>query len=114
VEGPSDWNSRPRRFNRDRLARCRRSQSAGITSRHRGEADGSPSTRSGLFLRRGFLLRTGQNWGQRAYFPRGEKSFTPEECWPPFPGTVSTTTSRRQNYVACDRGVRPARRRASR
>src|SRR5258708_10185380 len=26
-----------------------------------------------------FFFRTGQNWGNRAYFPRAEKSFTPEE-----------------------------------
>src|SRR5438874_3769751 len=26
-----------------------------------------------------FFVRTGQNWGNRAYFPRAEKSFTPEE-----------------------------------
>jgi excinuclease ABC subunit C len=26
-----------------------------------------------------FFFRTGQNWGNRAYFPRAEKSFTPDE-----------------------------------
>ncbi len=26
-----------------------------------------------------FFFRTGQNWGNRAYFPRAEKTFTPEE-----------------------------------
>jgi excinuclease ABC subunit C len=26
-----------------------------------------------------FFFRTGQNWGNRAYFPRAEKSYTPEE-----------------------------------
>ncbi|HEY4821341.1 MAG TPA: excinuclease ABC subunit UvrC, partial [Xanthobacteraceae bacterium] len=26
-----------------------------------------------------FFFRTGQNWGNRAYFPRAEKSFTPQE-----------------------------------
>jgi excinuclease ABC subunit C len=26
-----------------------------------------------------FFFRTGQNWGNRAYFPKAEKSFTPEE-----------------------------------
>ncbi len=26
-----------------------------------------------------FFFRTGQNWGNRAYFPRADKSFTPEE-----------------------------------
>src|SRR5471030_532990 len=27
-----------------------------------------------------FFFRTGQNWGNRAYFPRAERSFTPEEA----------------------------------
>src|SRR5262249_25776434 len=26
-----------------------------------------------------FFFRTGQNWGNRAYFPRAEKTFTPDE-----------------------------------
>src|SRR6202007_3043969 len=31
-----------------------------------------------------FFFRTGQNWGNRAYFPKAEKTFTPEEVPGPF------------------------------
>src|SRR5438874_2656910 len=46
--------------------------------KHRG-AQTRPGRYFGPFASAGAVNRTSQNWGNRAYFPRAEKSFTPEE-----------------------------------
>lgn len=66
---------------RDRLAALSAIQSQqGINPRTVEEADVFAIHREGgYFCVEVFFFRTGQNWGNRAYFPRAEKSFTPEE-----------------------------------
>jgi excinuclease ABC subunit C len=66
---------------RDRLAALSAIQSQqGINPRTVEEADvfaiHQEGGYSGIEV---FFFRTGQNWGNRAYFPKAEKSFTPEE-----------------------------------
>jgi excinuclease ABC subunit C len=41
-----------------------------------------------------FFFRTGQNWGNHAYFPKADKSLEPEEVLQSFLYRSSTTTSR--------------------
>jgi excinuclease ABC subunit C len=66
---------------RDRLAALSAVQSQqGINPRTVEEADVfAIHQEGGYFCVEVFFFRTGQNWGNRAYFPRAEKSFTPEE-----------------------------------
>jgi excinuclease ABC subunit C len=66
---------------RDRLAALSAVQSQqGINPRTVEEADVfAVHQEGGYFCVEVFFFRTGQNWGNRAYFPRAEKSFTPEE-----------------------------------
>ena len=66
---------------RDRLAALSAVQSQqGINPRTVEEADVFAIHQEGGFsCVEVFFFRTGQNWGNRAYFPRAEKSFTPEE-----------------------------------
>jgi excinuclease ABC subunit C len=66
---------------RDRLAALSVIQSQqGINPRTVEEADVfAIHQEGGYFCVEVFFFRTGQNWGNRAYFPRAEKSFTPEE-----------------------------------
>lgn len=66
---------------RDRLAALSAIQSQqGINPRTVEEADVfAIHQEGGYFCVEVFFFRTGQNWGNRAYFPRAEKSFTPEE-----------------------------------
>jgi excinuclease ABC subunit C len=66
---------------RDRLAALSAIQSQqGINPRGVEEADVfAIHQEGGYFCVEVFFFRTGQNWGNRAYFPRAEKSFTPEE-----------------------------------
>ena len=66
---------------RDRLAALSAIQSQqGINPRTVEEADVFAIHQEGGYsCVEVFFLRTGQNWGNRAYFPRAEKSFTPEE-----------------------------------
>src|SRR5579859_6401353 len=66
---------------RDRLAALSSIQSQqGINPRTVEEADLFAIYQEGGFsCVEVFFFRTGQNWGNRAYFPRAEKSFTPEE-----------------------------------
>src|SRR3569623_1946273 len=66
---------------RDRLAALSAVQSQqGINSRTVEVADVfAVHQEGGYFCVEVFFFRTGQNWGNRAYFPRAEKSFTPEE-----------------------------------
>src|ERR1700689_2150147 len=66
---------------RDRLAALSAIQSQqGINPRTVGEADEFAIHQEGGYSSvEVFFFRTGQNWGNRAYFPRAEKSFTPEE-----------------------------------
>lgn len=66
---------------RDRLAALSAIQSQqGINPRTVEEADVfAVHQEGGFFCVEVFFFRTGQNWGNRAYFPRAEKSFTPEE-----------------------------------
>jgi excinuclease ABC subunit C len=66
---------------RDRLAALSAIQSQqGINPRSVEEADVfAVHQEGGYFCVEVFFFRTGQNWGNRAYFPRAEKSFTPEE-----------------------------------
>src|SRR5215210_6734507 len=66
---------------RDRLAALSAIQSQqGINPRTVEEADVFAIHQEGGYsCVEVFFFRTGQNWGNRAYFPRSEKSFTPEE-----------------------------------
>src|SRR4051794_1718217 len=66
---------------RDRLAALSAIQSQqGINPRTIEEADVFAIYEEGGYsCVEVFFFRTGQNWGNRAYFPRAEKSFTPEE-----------------------------------
>ncbi|MGH6715111.1 MAG: excinuclease ABC subunit UvrC [Bradyrhizobium sp.] len=66
---------------RDRLAALSAIQSQqGINPRTVEEADlFAIHQEGGYSCMEVFFFRTGQNWGNRAYFPRAEKSFTPEE-----------------------------------
>jgi excinuclease ABC subunit C len=66
---------------RDRLAALSAIQSQqGINPRSVEEADVfAIHQEGGYYCVEVFFFRTGQNWGNRAYFPRAEKSFTPEE-----------------------------------
>lgn len=66
---------------RDRLAALSAIQSQqGINPRTVEEADVFAIHQEGGFsCVEVFFFRTGQNWGNRAYFPRAEKSYTPEE-----------------------------------
>jgi excinuclease ABC subunit C len=66
---------------RDRLAALSAIQSQqGINPRTVEEADVfAIHQKGGYSCVEVFFFRTGQNWGNRAYFPRAEKSFTPEE-----------------------------------
>jgi excinuclease ABC subunit C len=66
---------------RDRLAALSAVQSQqGINPRTVEEADVFAIHQEGGYsCVEVFFFRTGQNWGNRAYFPRAEKSFTPEE-----------------------------------
>jgi excinuclease ABC subunit C len=66
---------------RDRLAALSAIQSQqGINPRTVEEADLFAIYQEGGYsCVEVFFFRTGQNWGNRAYFPKAEKSFTPEE-----------------------------------
>jgi excinuclease ABC subunit C len=66
---------------RDRLAALSAIQSQqGINPRGVEEADVFAIHQEGGYsCVEVFFFRTGQNWGNRAYFPRAEKTFTPEE-----------------------------------
>src|SRR5512139_1166666 len=66
---------------RDRLAALSAIQSQqGINPRTVQEADVFAIHQEGGFsCVEVFFFRTGQNWGNRAYFPRAERTFTPEE-----------------------------------
>src|SRR5258708_26796021 len=66
---------------RGRLAALSAIQSQqGINPRSVEEADVFALDQEGGYsCGEGFFFRTGQNWGNRAYFPRAEKSFTAEE-----------------------------------
>src|SRR6516164_96749 len=66
---------------RDRLAALAAIQSQqGINPRTVKEADVFAIHQEGSYsCVEVFFFRTGQNWGNRAYFPRAEKSFTQEE-----------------------------------
>ncbi|HLZ03311.1 MAG TPA: excinuclease ABC subunit UvrC [Bradyrhizobium sp.] len=66
---------------RDRLAALSAIQSQqGINPRTVEEADVFAIHQEGGYsCVEVFFFRTSQNWGNRAYFPRAEKSFTPEE-----------------------------------
>lgn len=66
---------------RDRLAALSAIQSQqGINPRTVDEADVFAIHQEGGFsCVEVFFFRTGQNWGNRAYFPRAEKTYTPEE-----------------------------------
>jgi excinuclease ABC subunit C len=66
---------------RDRLAALSAVQSQqGINPRTVEEADVFAIHQEGGYsCVEVFFFRTGQNWGNRAYFPRAEKSFTPQE-----------------------------------
>jgi excinuclease ABC subunit C len=66
---------------RDRLAALSAIQSQqGINPRTVEEADVFAIHQEGGYsCVEVFFFRTGQNWGNRAYFPRAEKTFTPQE-----------------------------------
>src|SRR6266567_3270146 len=66
---------------RDRLAALSAVQAhQGINPRGVEEADVFAVHQEGGFsCVEVFFFRTGQNWGNRAYFPRAEKTYTPEE-----------------------------------
>ncbi len=63
-----------------------------------------------------FFFRTGQNWGNRAYFPKAEKSFTPEEVLASFLAPVLRRQAAAKAHSASheNRGKRVAGGRAHR
>ena len=73
---PSGWISRPRRASATASPRCRTSQThQGINPRTLDEADlFAVHQEGGQTAIEVFFFRTGQNWGNRAYFPRADKS----------------------------------------
>jgi excinuclease ABC subunit C len=73
---------------RDRLGSLSHVQShQGINPRHVDEADiFALHQQGGQSCIQVFFFRTGQNWGNRAYFPRADKSFEPEEILGAFLG----------------------------
>ena len=73
---------------RDRLGSLSHVQShQGINPRHVDEADiFALHQEGGQSCIQVFFFRTGQNWGNRAYFPRADKSFEPEEILGAFLG----------------------------
>ena len=95
------------------LGRCwRQSPTRASTPRASRRPTSSPRTRrAGQTCVQVFFFRTGQNWGNRAYFPRADRSIEPRRCWTAF-SPSSTTTSRRPTdpAVARDRRPRAARR----
>ena len=101
---------------RDRLAALSAIQSQqGINPRTVEEADVFAIHQEGGYsCVEVFFFRTGQNWGNRAYFPRAEKSFTPEEVLASFLAQFydDKPPPKLDPAVARDRGERPAGRRA--
>ncbi len=73
---------------RDRLSSLSHVQShQGINPQHLEEADiFALHQEGGQSCIQVFFFRTGQNWGNRAYFPRADKSFEPEEILGAFLG----------------------------
>ena len=73
---------------RDRLSALSHVQShQGINPRTIDEADVfAIFEQEGQFCIQVFFFRTGQNWGNRAYFPRADKSFDPAEVLAAFVG----------------------------
>ena len=101
---------------RDRLAALSAIQSQqGINPRTVEEADVFAIHQEGGYsCVEVFFFRTGQNWGNRAYFPRAEKTFTPEEVLVVLPRAVLRRQAAAEAgpALARDRGSRAARRRA--
>jgi len=95
---------------RDRLAALSAIQSQqGINPRTVEEADVFAIHQEGGYsCVEVFFFRTGQNWGNRAYFPKAEKSLHRKKCWPRS-SRNSTTTSRRPDYPAVRMRSRKAR-----
>ncbi|MEY9603672.1 excinuclease ABC C subunit [Bradyrhizobium japonicum] len=107
---------------RDRLAALSAIQSQqGINPRTVEEADVfAVHQEGGFFCVEVFFFRTGQNWGNRAYFPRAEKTYTPEEVLgsflaqfyddkpPPKNTSCSRTRSRRASCSPMRCRSRPA------
>ena len=104
------WSSSAPRGCATASGRSRRSRETQSQS-----ADRSPRpTCSRLTRRRGqscvqvFFFRAGQNWGNRAYFPRVDRAPTPEpRCWPPSSAS-STRTSRRRAWCLVSHAVTSA------
>ena len=82
---------------RDRLAALSAIQShQGINPRRVEEADVFAVHQAGGYTCvEVFFFRTGQNWGNRAYFPKADRSLGPARCCPRS-WRSSTTTSRRR------------------
>ena len=97
---------------RDRLAALSAIQSQqGINPRTVEEADVFAIHQEGGYsCVEVFFFRTGQNWGNRAYFPRAEKSFTPEEVLASFLAQFydDKPPPKLDPAVARDRGKRAA------
>jgi excinuclease UvrABC nuclease subunit len=53
-------------------------------------------TDAGMACMQVFFFRTGQNWGNRAYFPKADPSLEPGEILAKPSSASSTTTSRRR------------------
>ena len=83
---------------RDRLAALSAVQAhQGINPRSVEEADVFAVHQEGGFsCVEVFFFRTGQNWGNRAYFPRADRSSRPGRGARRVPRASSTTTSRRR------------------
>ena len=87
---------------RDRLAALSAIQSQqGINPRTVEEADVFAIHQEGGYsCVEVFFFRTGQNWGNRAYFPSAENHSRRKRCLAPS-SRNSTTTSRRRNLSCC-------------
>src|SRR5215218_1254924 len=94
---------------RDRLAALSAIQSQqGINPRTIEEADVFAIYQEGGYsCVEVFFFRTGQNWGNRAYFPRAEKSLRPKKCCPRSSPSSMTTSRRRSLSCSRTRSKRP-------
>jgi excinuclease ABC subunit C len=87
---------------RDRIVRAAQIQShQGINPRTVEEADVfAMHAEGGQTCIQVFFFRTGQNWGNHAYFPKADPSVEPRRCCGAS-SRSSTTTSRCRKLILC-------------
>ncbi len=88
---------RSRRSSRSRASTCAASMRPTCSQLHQ---DG------GFTCIEVFFFRTGQNWGNRAYFPRADRSLSAARCWAR--SWRSSTTTSRARAASCSRTRSPS------